>query len=436
MAINTINVTIQMRKGLERDFDADQMTAGEWAVSTDTKYVRMCFAPGLCLRMATYEGFELDMEEVQNILKECQDIQAAVDAMAKLAEQHKNAAAASAKLSESWAKGETGIRAGENTNNSKYFSNLAKTLTEEAEKLLDQAQKVITAATQGALIPGGTVAFGDLPINPAVGYMYNISNDFTTDNRFVEGAGIFYRAGANVYWTADGKWDVMIGTQVTGIKGAKESLYRVGDVNLTPENLGAVNEDRGNISDTIVTFQQATALANVQNNDSMSTALGKLSKLYAHLEGGQLQNLFSGSLAGGRAMATDANGKAIASDITANELNMLDGVTSNIQQQIATLNGNLDVERAVFIEGGVWYKTNKFVLISLNKTITKNTAGWNVLSSDIPTAKDQCFAPYLSADLGVQGILMVINNSLQIDIPSAAVGKTFTVRGQIMYRLS
>lgn len=70
MAINTINATIQMRKGLERDFDADQMTAGEWAVSTDTKYVRMCFAPGIVLRMATYEGFELDMEEIQEILKE------------------------------------------------------------------------------------------------------------------------------------------------------------------------------------------------------------------------------------------------------------------------------------------------------------------------------------------------------------------------------
>ena len=62
--------------------------------------------------------------------------------------------------------------------------------------------------------------------------MYNISNDFTTDSRFVEGAGIFYRAGANIYWTKDGKWDVMIGTQVTGVKGDSESTYRVGNVNI------------------------------------------------------------------------------------------------------------------------------------------------------------------------------------------------------------
>lgn len=243
MAINTINATIQMRKGLERDFDADQMTAGEWAVSTDAKYVRMCFAPGIVLRMATYEGFEADMEEVQAILKECQDIQVSVDAMAKAAQNSKTSAEASSKLSESWAKGSTGVRPGENTNNSKYFSDLAKALTDEAEKLLDQAQKVIVAATQGALIPGGTVTFENLPTNPATGYMYNISNDFTTDSRFEDGAGVFYRAGANVYWTAGGKWDVLIGTQVTGVKGAKESSYRVGNVNLTPANIGALDEN-------------------------------------------------------------------------------------------------------------------------------------------------------------------------------------------------
>lgn len=243
MSISTVNVTIQMRKGLEKDFNASKLSPGEWAVSTDTKYVRMCFAPGVVVRMATYEGFEADMAQVQEILAECQDIQTAVDAMADLAEQHKNAAAASAKLSESWAKGGTNSRPGENTNNSKYFSDLAAVLTAEAEKLLDQAQKVIVAATQGALIPGGTVTFQNLPSNPATGYMYNISNDFTTDNRFVEGAGVFYRAGANVYWTADGKWDVLVGTQVTGVKGAKESTFHVGNVSLSAENIGAATRE-------------------------------------------------------------------------------------------------------------------------------------------------------------------------------------------------
>ena len=57
MAINTTKATIQMRQGNEEDFEPDKMLPGEWAVSLDSKYVRMCFSPGLCIRMATYEGF-------------------------------------------------------------------------------------------------------------------------------------------------------------------------------------------------------------------------------------------------------------------------------------------------------------------------------------------------------------------------------------------
>lgn len=72
-------MAIQNRRGYEADFDPAKMLPGEWAVSLDTKYVRMCFAPGECLRMATYEGFEQDMEEVKRILAECQDIQTAIE---------------------------------------------------------------------------------------------------------------------------------------------------------------------------------------------------------------------------------------------------------------------------------------------------------------------------------------------------------------------
>lgn len=252
MSIQKVNATIQMRIGDEEDFDPYQMTAGEWAVSKDVKYVRMCFTPGLCLRMATYEAFEQDMHEIQLILATCQDIQVAVEQFMQLAEQHASQAEEWSVESKSWAVGGTGTREGEDTNNSKYFSDLAKTLTDEAQKLLEQAQKIIAASTTGALVPAGTVAFEDLPTSPIVGYMYNISNDFTTDSRFVEGAGVFYRAGANVYWTADEKWDVMIGTQVTGVKGNSETSYRVGNVNLTPQNIGALSLSGGTTSGDIV----------------------------------------------------------------------------------------------------------------------------------------------------------------------------------------
>jgi hypothetical protein len=44
--------------------------------------------------------------------------------------------------------------------------------------------------------------------------MWNISDGFTTTNDFREGAGAMYGAGANVYKTADGKWDVTAGQRV------------------------------------------------------------------------------------------------------------------------------------------------------------------------------------------------------------------------------
>ena len=135
------------------------------------------------------------------------------------------------------------IRPSDDTDNSKFYSQLAQQLTDEAQKLLEQAQKIIAAAVAGTLLPMGTVAFADLPASPGIGHMYNISSDFTTDSRFVEGSGIFYRAGANIYWTKDGKWDVLVGTQVTGVKGDAESEYRVNNVNISKSNIGLGNVD-------------------------------------------------------------------------------------------------------------------------------------------------------------------------------------------------
>ena len=78
----------------------------------------------------------------------------------------------------------------------------------------------VSAALTTAIVPKGTVAYASLP-TPAkanLGYMYNVSNEFTTDARFVEGAGKKYDAGANVYVVAvttgsstEYKFDVFMG---------------------------------------------------------------------------------------------------------------------------------------------------------------------------------------------------------------------------------
>ncbi len=184
-----------------------------------------------------------EAKESAKIAKENADI--AVENSANAAESAANAEDY-ADTAQSYAIGTNNVvRPNDSQDNSKFYSELARQLTDEAQKLLEQAQKLVSAATAGAIIPSGTVTFENLPEDPRVGYMYNISNDFVTDSRFVEGAGIFYRAGANIYWTKDGKWDVMVGTQVTGVKGEAESTYRVGNVNITKTNIGL-----GNVNNT------------------------------------------------------------------------------------------------------------------------------------------------------------------------------------------
>lgn len=48
-------MAIRVRRGLEADFDASKMLPGEWAVSTDTRHVRMCVAPGIVKEIASAE---------------------------------------------------------------------------------------------------------------------------------------------------------------------------------------------------------------------------------------------------------------------------------------------------------------------------------------------------------------------------------------------
>ena len=63
------------------------------------------------------------------------------------------------------------------------------------QKIADRINKL------GAVTFKGSVAFSGLPATPnstMIGWMYNINEDFTTDARFVEGAGKKYKAGENV----------------------------------------------------------------------------------------------------------------------------------------------------------------------------------------------------------------------------------------------
>jgi len=156
------------------------------------------------------------------------------------------------RLTKSYAIGDAGgIRENENIDNSKYYCELASSSKESAEESKLKAEyyctksKEILDSLNSVFVPMGTVEFsqlGSLLRNGQVkaGYLYNISNDFTTDSTFREGSGISYATGTNVYYTADGYWDCLAGATVVGIKGDTESSYRKGNVNITAANVGAI----------------------------------------------------------------------------------------------------------------------------------------------------------------------------------------------------
>lgn len=156
--------------------------------------------------------------------------------------------------------------------------NYAVADTDSAKYYYEQARR-ISESFSGALRPMGTVTFANLPALSEAdgGSMYNISDQFTTTAEFKEGAGNTIPAGANVYKTEDGKWDVLAGTPVTGVKGSAESGYRRGNVNITAENVGAVSQkefDELNIGGT--NLFQGTKEFEITNAKSFSNSVSSV----------------------------------------------------------------------------------------------------------------------------------------------------------------
>ena len=99
----------------------------------------------------------------------------------------------SANRSQSYAIGGTGTREGEDTNNAYYY--------------YERVKSIISGLDSG-FIPMGTISFSELAtVDKLTGYVYNINDDFVTNESFAEGAGKSYTAGTNVYFTASGVWD-------------------------------------------------------------------------------------------------------------------------------------------------------------------------------------------------------------------------------------
>ena len=148
--------------------------------------------------------------------------------------------------------------------------------------------KNISESISGTLRPKGTVLFSNLPDleDAEIGDMYNISEQFITTDKFREGVGHVIPSGSNVFKTVDGYWDVLSGSPVTGVKGSKEEEYRTGNVDITPENIGAVPDD-GDIAENVITFENAdsdtvdawTNVDVITTGEKVGSLLAKISKM-------------------------------------------------------------------------------------------------------------------------------------------------------------
>lgn len=168
---------------------------------------------------------------------------------AKLAE-----ASVYAGRAKSYAVGTDGeVRENDNSDNAAYYYEQSKRISQSLN----------------GVIPMGTITFDGLSDanNQSAGYMFNISVSFVSDGRFADGGGIFYGAGSNVLYTADGKWDVLAASMVSGVKGSAETEYRQGFVNIGKADVGLGNV--GNFKavsaspQTLTADEQSAARANI-----------------------------------------------------------------------------------------------------------------------------------------------------------------------------
>ena len=103
---------------------------------------------------------------------------------------------------------------------------------------------------QGGLTYKGSCLFANIPVSGMNhGDMWNIEDDFTTDSRFEEGAGIACAAGTNIAWNGS-KWDVL----AVAKSGVQSFNGRTGIV--TPQSGDYDLDDLGDIVVTSATDGQ------------------------------------------------------------------------------------------------------------------------------------------------------------------------------------
>ena len=129
-------------------------------------------------------------------------------------------------------------------------------------------QTAINNAISNVYKAQGSVAFASLPTlsSSIEGYVYNVSDSFTTTSDFVEGSGVTYPAGTNVVCINTSgttyKWDVLAGTIDT-------SAFLTASSTNTLTNK-TIDADDNTISDlTTSNFKSGTIVTSLTNSNTV-----------------------------------------------------------------------------------------------------------------------------------------------------------------------
>lgn len=201
-------MAIITRHGNEADFDPNRMRTAEFASFDDSGKIMHTQRPGVVRQLMTVQDAEAMIDEkIEPAVTRAEAAAESAEASAELANSSEVSAGASeeeaetnAGLSQSYAVGTGGVvREGDDTDNAKYYY-------EQARAIVD------------------------------------------VDIATTEKAGIVKPDGVTISVEADGTIHSVVEGGVTGVKGASETEYRSGNVNITAENVGAYTTNAVDLS--------------------------------------------------------------------------------------------------------------------------------------------------------------------------------------------
>lgn len=314
MALNSGKIL--MRRGQEVNFDPSKMTPGEWAVSLDSKYVRMCFSPGVCVRMATYDAFEADMVQIQRILAECQTVEEAVQ---RIYEEIKNIAVDVERIETASANAlKSEQNALNSANSASQSANIAVNKARESSESANIASTKAGQATEQAEISEQKAHESSINSDNALNMSmksqsYAIGATGTRDGEDTDNAK--YYSEQSLYDANRAEEAAERAERIVGFSGSYSGLSDKPQINgIELEGNKNIDELGGLTSDSVVSFVQAEERSNIEATDSVKSIFGKIKKWFSEIKPHAFNNPINNLLSTIEGNALDSTQGKVLSD--------------------------------------------------------------------------------------------------------------------------